>query len=116
MAESQEDALDMKPGTEATIIRCGRDDVIIYAEDGALDLDSEGSVPTTRTQAIEIATALLGVHGITLTEEWGIPDHWVVAQTDCAMSPVAFMAEGPVGAYEDADHIAGLIRAEADDA
>lgn len=34
----------------------------------------------------------------------------VVATTDCAMSPVAFLVEGPVGAYEEADKIAALIR------
>lgn len=34
----------------------------------------------------------------------------VIAKTDCAMSPVTFMVEGPIGDYEGADKIASLIR------
>ena len=33
----------------------------------------------------------------------------VVARTDCAMKPVHFMIEGPVGAYKESEHIAALI-------
>jgi hypothetical protein len=33
----------------------------------------------------------------------------VQVTTDCAASPVHFMVEGPIGAYEEADKIAGLI-------
>ena len=42
----------------------------------------------------------------------GRSDWRCVVYTDCAMSPVIFMIEGPVGeqAYEDAEHIAELIR------
>jgi hypothetical protein len=39
----------------------------------------------------------------------------VVAETDCAMSPVTFCVEGPSGreAYEQAEQIAGLLEKEA---
>lgn len=33
----------------------------------------------------------------------------VEVYTDCAMSDASFMVEGPIGAYADAEHIAGLI-------
>lgn len=38
----------------------------------------------------------------------------VVAKTDCAMSPVTFMVEGPSGprGYEEAEYIAELLRKE----
>ena len=37
---------------------------------------------------------------------------WTVqARTDCAMSPVYFMIEGPAGAFDQADYIARLIEA-----
>ncbi len=36
--------------------------------------------------------------------------HWrIIAKTDCGMSPVSFMIEGPVGAYNEAEEIAKLI-------
>lgn len=35
----------------------------------------------------------------------------VIAKTDCGMSPVYFMIEGPSGGYSEADHIAELINA-----
>jgi hypothetical protein len=36
----------------------------------------------------------------------------VIAKTDCGMSPVSFMIEGPIGqqAYEEASKIAAIIR------
>ena len=40
----------------------------------------------------------------------GCYDWRVIVRTDCAMRPVYFMIEGPVGAYEEAYKIAGLIR------
>lgn len=40
----------------------------------------------------------------------GCRDWRVIAKTDCGMSPVTFLVEGPVGAYEDADRIAAYIR------
>lgn len=33
----------------------------------------------------------------------------VIVKTDCAMSPVSFYVEGPVGAYGEAEAIADLI-------
>ena len=34
----------------------------------------------------------------------------IIVRTDCAMSPVTFMIEGPTGAYEESYHIAKLIK------
>lgn len=39
-------------------------------------------------------------------------EHWrLVAQTDCGMSPISFVVEGPAGAYGEADSIAAQIMA-----
>lgn len=39
----------------------------------------------------------------------GIPGWYVLAKTDCAMSPVVFMVEGPLGDYKGSRKIAALI-------
>lgn len=33
----------------------------------------------------------------------------IKVSTDCAMSPVTFVVEGPIGAYDAANHIAALL-------
>ncbi len=45
----------------------------------------------------------------------GCSDWNVIATTDCGMSPISFMIEGPVGAYADAEKIAKLINEHADE-
>lgn len=48
----------------------------------------------------------------------GCQDWHCEVYTDCGMSPVIFMVEGPIGdqAYKDANHIAGLIEEYVDGA
>lgn len=44
----------------------------------------------------------------------GAPGWQIIARTDCGMSPISFMAKGPVGDFEGANRIAAAIQRDAE--